>query len=306
MSAAIADKLQTQLPLPVLTEIGLGGGSVASTHDEIHVITDLALRSEVGTVVAFSQRSGGCSQAPFESLNLGRKVNDDLRCVDRNRSILLHALGLGKFKASAINPVQVHGSAIHAIVKPEAKACDFNAGLSVEIEFGEVPVEPRLDIECDAVLSTLPSVPAVLCFADCVPIIIVAPGGSFVVVHSGWKGTYARISQKAALALSAITGCPTSSMNAYIGPHIGDCCYEVSSELLQKFIAEFGNRCDAGDGHLDLECAVKRTLLDAGLRDERLASCSICTSCSTDKFFSYRAENGNTGRFAAVGCKLYD
>ena len=44
-----------------------------------------------------------------------------------------------------------------------------------------------------------------LCFADCVPVVLVAPGG-FAVVHSGWKGTIARISAKACQALCEAAG----------------------------------------------------------------------------------------------------
>lgn len=46
---------------------------------------------------------------------------------------------------------------------------------------------------------TAHNVPVLLCFADCVPVVLVAPGG-FAVVHSGWKGTIARISAKACQA----------------------------------------------------------------------------------------------------------
>ena len=44
----------------------------------------------------------------------------------------------------------------------------------------------------DAVVCTVPGVPVLLCFADCVPVVVVCSGG-FAVVHSGWRGTYAEI-----------------------------------------------------------------------------------------------------------------
>ena len=67
--------------------------------------------------------------------------------------------------------------------------------------------------------------------ADCVPVILVAPGG-FAVAHSGWKGTIARISARATEALCQATGAKSSEVKAYIGPHIGGADCEV---LLSSF-----------------------------------------------------------------------
>ncbi|MFR3925705.1 MAG: laccase domain-containing protein [Collinsella sp.] len=56
-----------------------------------------------------------------------------------------------------------------------------------------------------------------LCFADCVPVVLVAPGG-FAVVHSGWKGTIARISAKACQALCDAAGCDASDVSPISAP----------------------------------------------------------------------------------------
>ncbi len=51
---------------------------------------------------------------------------------------------------------------------------------------------------------------------------------------------------------------------------------------------------------LDLAEANRRQLLDAGLGAESIFALSECTSCNPDRFFSYRAERGKTGRQLAV------
>ena len=52
--------------------------------------------------------------------------------------------------------------------------------------------------------------------------------------------------------------------------------------------------------HLDLVEANMRQLLDAGIRREHISVIDGCTACDTARFFSHRAESGQTGRMMAV------
>ncbi len=52
--------------------------------------------------------------------------------------------------------------------------------------------------------------------------------------------------------------------------------------------------------HLDLVEANRRQLEDAGLRAEHISVLDGCTACDTTRFFSHRAEAGQTGRMMAV------
>jgi copper oxidase (laccase) domain-containing protein len=51
---------------------------------------------------------------------------------------------------------------------------------------------------------------------------------------------------------------------------------------------------------LDLCTTNRQQLLMAGLQPEHIEIADICTSCHTERFFSYRRENGITGRFAVM------
>ena len=151
-------------------------------------------------------------------------------------------------------------------------------------------------------MCTVQNTPVLLAFADCVPVILVAPGG-FAVAHSGWKGTIARISACTTEALCQATGAKPSEVKAYIGPHIGSADYEVSSELIQMFSQEFGpNVVDraSGERYLDLGYAVRAALIDAGVRESAIEEVTDSTASTTERFFSYRAEHGKCGRHAAV------
>ena len=265
-----------RLPLPRLAEISFDG-----EHGPVSVLTDGALLEACGTRVGFSGRHGGVSLEPYRSLNLSRYTPDEPSNVEENRRTLLSACGAGGLFPSLVMPKQVHGDTV--------------------LVYEDAPDEMRSLAEAgaDAIVCATSGVPVVLSFADCVPVVLVAPGGAFAVVHSGWRGTYAGISGKALSVLCGRTGAEPRECNAYIGPHICSCCYEVDGELLGRFVERFGEGCDAGGSHLSLDHAVEAALLSAGASRERIANSGVCTSCHVDEYFSHRAENGKTGRHGA-------
>ena len=234
---------------------------------------------------AFTERTGGVSEEPYSSLNLGTHVGDDPFAVAENRRRVLEALGAASCEHNLLVPNQVHGDRIVTVVENGADYLE--------------DVREQLAEGCDAVVCTVPDVPVMLCFADCAPVVLVAPGG-FAVAHSGWKGTFARIAGKTALALAASSGCDTRDIKAYIGPHILGDEYEVSTELIEKFAASFENVNPAGPRLLDLSSCIVQSLVEAGVRPCDIHDLGLSTMRHNDRFFSYRAENGTCGRHAAV------
>lgn len=238
-----------------------------------------------GVTFAFTERTGGVSRPPFASLNLGSACGDDAACVAENRRRVLAALGAEPLLGSLVNPKQVHGD--HVVVVRSSGAGDV-AAAQAEAALG-----------ADAVVCTAPDVPVLLCFADCVPVVLVAPGG-FAVIHSGWRGTVARIAAKAARVLCEEASCAPDELVAYVGPHVLARDYEVSEELAERFSAEFGAGALFSPRHLDLSACLARTFEEAGIASERVAWCEDSTASSTERFFSYRAEKGSCGGHGAV------
>lgn len=291
-----------QLPLPRLAERRLGSGSSC-----LGLIGDDALSEEAGVDFAFSMRMGGVSRPPYATLNIATHVGDDPADVAENRHRLFKAMGLPD--AVPVNPLQVHGTDVAVYPREDdafrVRASLEAAGIGGILFPGPPDAAPAAGggapQECDAVVSARPGMPVVLCCADCALVVIVAPTGDFAVAHSGWKGSLGSIAGKSAQVLAVVSGCRPASFNAYIGPHVGPCCYEVGEDLLERFVRRFGAGCRAGEGsRLDLGFAVEQSLGEAGLLPERIASTGICTADSTDRFYSHRAENGDTGRFAAL------
>jgi YfiH family protein len=258
----------------------------------VRVWVDDALLHDSGVVVGFSERGGGVSAVPFGSLNLAAHVGDDPAAVDENRRRLLGALGLEEFRDRLTMAEQVHGERF-AFVDAA------NVGSGAYTEAGRPVVS-----ETDALATREPGVPLALCFADCVPVILVAPGPVVAVVHAGWRGALCSLPGKAAAELARIAVCAPSAVSAYIGPHILACHYQVSPEIMSQFVNTFGTLARASSGGLDLGAAVSASLDRAGVAPCNIARLGTCTAETTDRFFSYRAEGGRTGRHSAVACIL--
>lgn len=275
-----------RLPLPQLS---------AQSNNSITYWTDDALASSVGICIAFCERSGGVSPSPFDSLNTGGHVGDDSAAVLANRARGLDALGFPA--AQLVVPSQVHGTDLVFVDDGSASAIDAARAQAKE--------------GADGVLVTVPQVAALLNFADCTPVIIASPTGHFAVVHAGWRGALAGIAGKALKQLAArdaaFVGVEPSEIasecNVYIGAYIHSECFEVSEEIAQQFADRFGAVCVPVYRHVDMGQAVRASVREVGATSERIADLDVCTACSTDRFFSYRASGGACGRHCAVAVR---
>lgn len=271
------------LPVPHLDARLFGARRVSA-------LTDEALFAQTGVRVAFTGRAGGVSEGACASLNLGAHVGDDPARVRENRAILMHALD-GPSLAATVAPKQVHGDACVLVDDASAPAL---ADVRADAAAG-----------ADGVVVTVPSVAALLCFADCVPVVIVAPTGAFAVVHAGWRGVVAGIAPKAVgllahRAQAADASAFAARCNVYVGPHIHGECFEVGADLHERFTSAFGAACAWDATHVSLLEALAASLAAAGVARERIADAGVCTMCRADEFYSYRASGGACGRHGAV------
>lgn len=269
------------LPYPKLVK-----GRFAS----IEAYSDEALFEVTGVRIAFTCRKGGVSKGSYESLNLGTHVGDFKPDVLENRNRVREAFSTPE--APLLVPKQVHGDTV----------------LTVDAQTDLLNFLLEIDKGADGLVIDVPRVAALLCYADCVPIILVSPSGCFAVVHAGWRGVMNTIAVKAALHMAQlderkIGSKALGSYNVYFGPHIRRECFETSEELHDSFVDTFGKSCDAGYRHIDLAQALQTQLVQAGISPERICDLGLCTVCHTDEFFSYRAENGVTGRHGAFAVR---
>lgn len=248
-----------------------------------------AQRAEVQHAVF--TRLGGQSQGAYCSLNVGGLVGDDATAVQANHELICASLGLQP--AAVVTARQVHGAHVAVVHGSDGGAV--------------VPAT-------DALISNEPGVALLLRFADCVPVVLYDPQRPAIgLAHAGWRGLVAGVVPNTIAALQSAFGCRPADLFAGLGPAIGPCCYqvlrpaaagEVESELVAKAKRVFGKQTDLlsvqpnGAVHFDLPAAVHRQLQQSGVL--QIEDSGLCTSCHTDEFFSHRAENGHTGRFAVV------
>lgn len=222
---------------------------------------------EPGFVVGFTTRSGGVSDGPFASLNLGRSTGDDWARVDENRRRACAQLDADPGRLAANR--QVHSTVVNEAV----------AGVQGAVG--------------DGLWSDTPGLPMLALAADCVPIAVAAPGrGRLAVLHAGWRGLSHGI---AAAGVAAVRGNDSGAeVAAAIGPSVGPCCYEVGCDVSGLFEADLTR-----DGKLDLWAATERLLRAAGVA--RVERVDLCTMCRQDLFFSHRRDGRPRGVQGVIG-----
>jgi polyphenol oxidase len=127
--------------------------------------------------------------------------------------------------------------------------------------------------------------------ADCAPVFLVHPSGAVAIVHSGWRGTEARIIHQAIRVL-ARAGLAPDELYVHIGPAICGRCYEVSADVRSRLTGEASNR----PGNVDIRSLIAEQARSAGVA--HITVSSACTRCDNSTFFSHRA--GDSGRQIAV------
>ncbi|WP_297519510.1 peptidoglycan editing factor PgeF [uncultured Clostridium sp.] len=154
--------------------------------------------------------------------------------------------------------------------------------------------ETSKDKEADALIVSKENEIAGVFTADCVPVILYDTQKNVIAsIHSGWKGTIADISEKAAKIMKKKYNC--LNIKAIIGPCVGVCCYEVSKELASEFEKKYGEGVVNGR-MLDLKFAIKEQLKDS-VKFEDIRDLDLCTNCNLDyDLHSYRKKAKQSGR----------
>jgi YfiH family protein len=145
--------------------------------------------------------------------------------------------------------------------------------------------------EGDALTTAETGLALAISTADCVPVLLASPR-RIAAVHAGWRGLAGRVLGPAIAAL----GDP-AAIHAWIGPAIGQCCYEVGDEVAAAVVAaataEVARPGPRGRPLLDLAAAARCQLEDAGVGSiELLVSCTQCDP----RWWSYRRDGRGAGR----------
>jgi hypothetical protein len=139
--------------------------------------------------------------------------------------------------------------------------------------------------------------------ADCYPVVLYDPDGSTAgVVHVGWRGAAAGLLGRTVQAMTELFGSRPERLCAAIGPGVGGHGYEVDRPVREAFRAGAGGwekiakETSLGHWLLDLRLSCQLQLEAAGLQPPRIEAVAECTCCHRETFYSYRRDNGRTGR----------
>ena len=145
--------------------------------------------------------------------------------------------------------------------------------------------------DADGHLAPLPGTALAVTIADCVPVFIAHRSGMAALLHSGWRGTAAGITQSA-IEILAAERCPAAELVLHCGPAICGDCYEVSPDVLRTLTG----RCVDRPTRVDLRDLIAERARALGVREVTISE--RCTRCDNDRFFSHRA--GDAGRQLGV------
>lgn len=256
------------------------------------------LLERAGVVHGFNLRTGGVSQGPYASLNLGRSVGDDPEHVAENLRRFARAAGydpLALFTTS-----QVHGADVRVVAGSDDRSATRN-------------------IEADVLVAPAGGIAIAVRTADCIPLLVHSPdSGAVAAIHAGWRGVVRGAVEAGVQALIQIGDeAPRRSagaialkdvpqrLQAAIFPHIGACCFEVGDDVAQQLASLHPVPWSVVDRsrekpHVDLAEIVRAKLVALGLRADHVERVAGCTRCQPERFFSFRRDGQRSGRHAAV------
>ena len=197
----------------------------------------------------------------------------------------------------SIRTRQIHGDRIHRVTgaaDPESGPREERGGFSQEIGEGDGLTTDRSGILIN--VST----------ADCVPVLLLDPVRKAVsAVHAGWRGTVLNISAKAVESMRFYYGSDPRNLLVGIGPSIGPCCYEVSSDVWEQVEGGYFYGREVllheknGKAMLDLVQFNRMQLIVAGVPSDRIAFSGLCTSCFPSLFYSFRRDQRRVGNMTS-------
>jgi YfiH family protein len=159
-------------------------------------------------------------------------------------------------------------------------------------------------IDTDALITGEKGICIAVMSADCVPVLLYDRKNHVAAaVHSGWRGTVAKILTKTLHKMNSMFGSEGEDIIAGIGPSVSQDSYEVGEEVVQEVHQAFGqeNELTAAQPNnkakLDLWRANEIQLREFGVPATQIEISDLCTVKNNEHFFS--ARKGDSGRFAA-------
>ena len=226
-----------------------------------------------------STRKGGASNGRYCSLNLGLNTGD--------RPELVHENTIGLCCAATIDPM-------HLVSSSQVHGTDI---LCAE--------QPGRYHGYDALITCKKNLFLCIYTADCYPVLLYDPRHNAAgAIHAGWKGSAGQIVVKTMDAMIRHFNSRPAECLAYIGTGISADAYEVGWDVAEHFAPDTCKPSpfsQPGQKYLlDLAMTNYRQLRASGIPNSHIGKSPFCSFTHSDLFFSYRRDQGDTGRMISL------
>jgi YfiH family protein len=235
-------------------------------------------KTDIGRIVVPSSLPDGFALF-YTTVDFDGRLDDD--AVARLMGIVRDRFGI---EATLSTCVQVHGKSVVRVWSDRKwRECD----------------------SCDALVSSESGTALGIKVADCLPVSIADMNlGVIANIHSGWRGAVQKITAEAIDAL----GAETATAQAWLGPSIRGCCFEVGEEVVDQFRASYDNADTFTDRsmnkpHIDLPGLTTALLIERGFAPRNIHDSGLCTRCEGSIFHSYRRDAKLGGRNLAIAAR---
>jgi hypothetical protein len=213
----------------------------------------------------------------------GENINFRSKSKEQEESYrkIFNAIGLDV--NTKVKPLQKHTSNVRCIDKV-------------------IPLEELPDI--DGLITDKKNIALTSTNADCILFLFYDPVKKVIAnVHSGWRGTFQKIGEKAIVKMMTYYKCNPEDILCFICPSIRKCHFEVEEDVknLCEDIFSFTNRTkdfiskgEIKDGKqkymIDTVLINKILFKNLGIKEENIFDSEMCSVCNSDKVHSYRTE----------------
>jgi polyphenol oxidase len=217
----------------------------------------------------FSTRHGGVSSGAFSAMNLGGS-DDKPELIAENRQLFLSNISRTPHQLCYLK--QVHGNKVNLATPGQQ--------------------------EGDALATNTKDLVLAVSIADCYPLLFHDPVNHVIgAAHAGWRGTISRIAENTLNKMLEL-GAQKENVQVAIGQGISKEKFEVGQEVIEQFhTAGFPEEL-LSNCHIDLAGCNSFVLKQCGIPSQNIWIMNRCTF--EEDFFSYRRDNGLTGRMWGV------
>lgn len=205
------------------------------------------------------------------------------------------------------------------LVRPQARHTDNVITVNKKVNDNSADIYLEYLDGVDGVITDKPNIAIATTSADCLCMIMYDKNKKVLAnVHSGWRGTFKKISQKALIKMKEEFDCNPHDILVFLMPAIRQCHFEVDIDVMEECrnifsytnrlneIIKLGRKVDGLQKYNIDNILINKILLEnEGVLEENIFDSELCSVCNSDVIHSRRAdgENFNIAATIAMRCE---